>query len=65
MFEGTVRWFDHVEGFGVIMPDAEGPDLFVESTDVIGGSLREEDRVSYTTGDRSRGVCAINVVRRA
>jgi len=55
---GTVRWFHPVKGYGFIMPDEGGPDVFVHRTDldrslietVNGVSdrfLHPDQRVSY------------------
>ena len=65
-FSGTVRWFDLAAGFGMITPDATGPDVFVELGDVVGNGLRalkRRDRVTYKTGERPRGLCAVSVRR--
>ncbi len=38
---GTVKWFDSAKGFGFIVPDAGGPDVFVEYTEVRGDGFRQ------------------------
>ena len=47
---GRVKWFDTAKGFGFIVPDAGGPDVFVHQTaiDVEGfRSLAEDELVEY------------------
>ena len=64
MKKGTVRWYDEKRGYGVIAPDGEGPDLFVDNASVTSPdfkSLRDNDLVEYDLGDGPRGACAINV----
>ncbi|MBF6243263.1 MULTISPECIES: cold shock domain-containing protein [Nocardia] len=37
---GTVKWFDSEKGFGFIIPDAGGAEVFVEYTEVHGDGFR-------------------------
>ena len=45
MASGTVKWFNHVRGYGFIHPE-QGEDLFVHVTNV-----NEEDAKRITDGD--------------
>jgi len=50
MATGTVKWFNTTKGFGFIMPDDGGKDVFVHITAVQAAGLRglnEEQKVSY------------------
>ena len=38
--KGTVKWFDSVKGFGFIVPEAEGPDVFVHQTSIHANGFR-------------------------
>lgn len=50
MATGTVKWFNATKGFGFIMPEDGGKDVFVHITAVQAAGLRgldENQRVSY------------------
>jgi CspA family cold shock protein len=54
---GTVKWFDEAKGYGFIVPDEKGPDLFVHFSGIAGEGFRKLDegaRVEFTLDD-SRG----------
>ena len=50
MAQGTVRWFNPESGYGFIIDDESGQDLFVRYSDIEGTGFRtlQEDPVSYT-----------------
>lgn len=51
-FSGTVKWFNMDKGYGFIVPDGGGKDVFVHVSDIKASSmteLREEQRVSFDT----------------
>lgn len=56
---GTVKWFDTDQDFGFIAPEDGGPDLLVESTDVLprGGntSLWDGQAVEFEITIGSKG----------
>ncbi len=50
MATGTVKWFNTTKGFGFIMPQDGGKDVFVHITAVQAAGLRgldENQKVSY------------------
>jgi CspA family cold shock protein len=57
MATGTVKWFNATKGFGFIVPDAGGADVFVHISAVEKAGLRtlnENQKVSYEL-ENSRG----------
>jgi len=60
---GRVKWFNEEKGFGFIIPDEGGKDIFVHATNVEApnGSLREDEAVSYEIGEGRKGPEATNV----
>lgn len=50
MATGTVKWFNTTKGFGFIMPDDGGKDVFVHITAVQAAGLRglnEGQKIAY------------------
>lgn len=65
---GTVKWFDNVKGYGFIVADRGGPDIFVHYTSIDGDGYRnlvEGDSVSFDLVDNGKGPQAKQVRRRA
>ncbi len=57
MATGTVKWFNGTKGFGFIMPDGGGSDVFVHISAVEKAGLRglnENQKVSFEL-ETSRG----------
>ena len=63
METGIVKWFNSQKGFGFIMPESGGKDLFVHVSDIQGGrdSLDENQRVSYEPGMGPKGPQATKI----
>jgi len=62
---GKVKWFNGKKGFGFIVPDEGGEELFVHHSEIkMGGyaDLQEGQAVSYDVGQGKKGPCAVNVV---
>jgi CspA family cold shock protein len=59
--KGTVKWYNHMKGFGFIANE-DGNDVFVHRTAIpMGAGLYEGDQVEYEIEDSDRGQRAINL----
>ncbi len=64
MATGTVKWFNATKGFGFIVPDEGGKDVFVHITAVQAAgmtTLTEGQRLSYEVED-DRKVAGLSAV---
>lgn len=58
METGIVKWFNSEKGFGFIMPENGGKDLFAHFSDIESEgykSLAENQRVSYEAAQGAKG----------
>lgn len=65
MSKGTVKWFNASKGFGFIVPDDGGDELFVHHSEIKTdgyASLDENQSVEFEVGEGKKGPCATNVV---
>lgn len=62
MKTGTVKFFNEEKGFGFIIPDDGGKDVFVHKSN-INGNVREGDKVEFEIEEGPKGLNAINVSR--
>jgi len=62
---GTVKWFNERKGFGFIIPEEGGDDLFFHHSEIQSegkASLGEGQKVEYEVGTGEKGrPCAVKV----
>ena len=64
MANGTVKWFNATKGFGFIMPDEGGKDVFVHITALQKAGLRtlnDNQRISYDLIEEKGKIAATNI----
>ncbi|WP_107826538.1 cold-shock protein [Mucilaginibacter yixingensis] len=60
MMQGTVKFFNQTKGFGFIVPNDGGAEIFVHSSGLI-DNIRENDVVNYDVEQGRKGPNAVNV----
>jgi len=61
---GTVKWFNVKKGYGFIIPDDGGDELFIHHSNITSEgfrSLEEGQKVEYDMGEGRKGPEAVNV----
>jgi cold shock protein len=61
MQTGKVKFFNESKGFGFIVDDNSGEEIFVHVTGLSGLTIRENDEVSFEVQEGKRGLNAVNV----
>ncbi len=64
MATGTVKWFNTTKGYGFIMPEGGGKDVFVHITAVQAAGLKglnDGQRVTFETTTERGKVAAVNL----
>lgn len=61
MQTGVVKFFNESKGFGFILDNESGQEIFVHVTALGGTHIRENDQVSFDIVDGKRGLNAANV----
>jgi CspA family cold shock protein len=64
MAKGTVKWFNSDKGFGFIIPDDGGKDIFLHHSELRKTGLREIDegaKVEYDTKNERGRVVSSNI----
>lgn len=65
MQSGTVKWFNNAKGYGFIVPETGGEDVFVHYSTIDGSgfkTLKEGQVVQYEASESPRGVQTTRVV---
>ena len=60
MQQGTVKFFNEEKGFGFIVPDNGGKEIFVHSSGLI-DNIRENNEVTFDVEEGRKGPNAVNV----
>tara|TARA_Y100001978_G_C23337125_1_gene265686 strand:+ start:156 stop:347 length:192 start_codon:yes stop_codon:yes gene_type:complete len=59
--QGKVKFFNSSKGYGFIVDDETGDDVFVHVTSLNGLKINEGDKVEYVVEEGERGKTATNI----
>ena len=59
--QGKVKFFNSSKGYGFIIDDETGDDVFVHVTSLNGLKINEGDKVEYVIEEGERGKTATNI----
>ena len=62
MYKGTVKFFNESKGFGFIVNESTGEEVFVHVSGII-DTIKEGDTVTFDTERGKKGMNAVNVQR--
>lgn len=65
MQSGTVKWFNNAKGYGFIVPENGGEDIFVHYSTIDGNgfkTLKEGQAVHFEASSSPRGIQTTRVV---
>lgn len=62
MERGTLKFFDEKKGFGFIVEEVTGKDVFVHHSGLI-DKIEAEEKVTFELAEDRKGVKAVNVKR--
>jgi CspA family cold shock protein len=60
MEKGTVKFFNEAKGFGFIVANGNGEEIFVHTSGLV-DRIREGDVVTFDTARGKKGINAVNV----
>jgi len=63
MQTGIVKFFNETKGFGFVVDDTSGQEIFLHVTGLNGTMVRENDRIEFQTVEGRKGLNAVNVKR--
>ncbi len=63
MKKGTVKFYNESKGFGFIVDDQTGEEIFVHVTGLGGLAIREGDSVQFDVKEGKKGLNAVDVSR--
>ena len=61
MQTGVVKFFNETKGFGFIVDDNSGQEIFLHVTGLNGLKVRENDQVQYEVVEGRKGLNAVDV----
>ncbi len=60
MENGTVKFFNEKKGYGFILDDVTGKDVFVHHTGLV-DQIKNDDKVTFEVAEDEKGKKAVNV----